>query len=200
MIESRRTWMRTALAAAAAVVTHLPARAQGGAHDHGAAAPHKLTLNQGRKWATDEPLRVGMGRIRSLVEPQLEAAHAGKLFACRDAAGHLSVVDRACPGAVERREIVVASAPANRAGADADAKQIAAWSRASQARLPPSLGGTVRPQAARTRAQRGSDAQARTCATARVHRAKREREDGFHLGFDERRRLLDAELAACGLR
>ena len=79
MIESRRTWMRTALAAAAAVVTHLPARAQGSAHDHGAAAPHRLTLNQGRKWATDEPLRVGMGRIRSLVEPQLEAAHAGKL-------------------------------------------------------------------------------------------------------------------------
>lgn len=49
------------------------------AHDHSAAMPHKLTLNQGRKWATDEPLRAGMGRIRGLVEPQLGAAHAGKL-------------------------------------------------------------------------------------------------------------------------
>jgi hypothetical protein len=38
-----------------------------------------MTLNQGRKWATDEPLRAGMGRIRGLVEPQLGAAHAGKL-------------------------------------------------------------------------------------------------------------------------
>ena len=56
-----------------------PALAQTAAHSHDAAAPHKLSLNQGRKWATDEPLRVGMGRIRGLVEPQLGAAHAGKL-------------------------------------------------------------------------------------------------------------------------
>ena len=49
------------------------------AHDHGAAAPSRLALNQGRKWATDAPLRAGMGRIRALVEPQLGAAHASKL-------------------------------------------------------------------------------------------------------------------------
>lgn len=127
-------------------------------------------------------------------------AHAGKLFVCRDADGRLSVVDRACPGAVERREIVVASVPAKHAIADSDAKQIAAWARASQARLPPSLGGSARPQAARARTLRGPDPQTRACATARADRARREREDGFHLGFDERRRLLDAELAACGLR
>lgn len=54
-----------------------PALAQTAAHSHDAAAPHKL--NQGRKWGTDEPLRAGMGRIRNLVEPQLGAAHAGKL-------------------------------------------------------------------------------------------------------------------------
>ncbi len=143
------------------------------------------------------PRLLSLALVCALLAP---AAHAGKLFACRDAAGHLSVVDRACPGAVERREIVVASAPANGAGADADAKQIAAWSRASQARLPPSLGGTVRPQAARTRTQRAPDAQAYACSAARASRSRREREDGFHLGFDERRRLLDAELAACGLR
>ena len=56
-----------------------PALAQTAAHSHDAAATHKMTLNQGRKWATDEPLRAGMGRIRGLVEPQLGAAHAGKL-------------------------------------------------------------------------------------------------------------------------
>lgn len=33
----------------------------------------------GKKWRTDEPLRAGMGRIRSLVGPQLGAAHTGKL-------------------------------------------------------------------------------------------------------------------------
>ena len=56
-----------------------PGTGANGAHSHDAATPHKLTLNQGRKWATDEPLRAGMGRIRGLVEPQLGAAHAGKL-------------------------------------------------------------------------------------------------------------------------
>jgi hypothetical protein len=74
------TLLTTAAAAAAmAVALGVPALAQTAAHDHGAATPHKLTLNQGRKWATDEPLRAGMRRIRGLVEPQLGAAHAGKL-------------------------------------------------------------------------------------------------------------------------
>jgi len=74
------TLLTTAVAAAAmAAALSLPAQAQTAAHDHSAATPHKLALNQGRKWATDEPLRAGMGRIRGLVEPQLGAAHAGKL-------------------------------------------------------------------------------------------------------------------------
>ena len=38
-----------------------------------------LSLNQGRKWAADEPLCAGMGRVRSLLEPQCRAAHVGKL-------------------------------------------------------------------------------------------------------------------------
>ena len=79
-----KTPNRTSLTAAVAAVAmaaalSAPALAQTATHDHGAAAPHKLTLNQGRKWTTDEPLRAGMGRIRGLVEPQLGAAHAGKL-------------------------------------------------------------------------------------------------------------------------
>ncbi|NUP86765.1 MAG: hypothetical protein HUU30_13585 [Burkholderiaceae bacterium] len=69
-----------AMALSAPVTAAAPvAAAQTATHEHAAATPHKLTLNQGRKWTTDEPLRAGMGRIRSLVEPQLAAAHADKL-------------------------------------------------------------------------------------------------------------------------
>lgn len=68
-----------ALTIAVAAAFSMPALAQTATHDHGAEAPHKLALNEGRKWATDEALRAGMGRIRGLVEPQLGAAHAGKL-------------------------------------------------------------------------------------------------------------------------
>lgn len=55
------------------------ARAQASTHHHEAASPHKLTLNHGRKWPTDESLRAGMARIRDVLEPQLGAAHAGQL-------------------------------------------------------------------------------------------------------------------------
>jgi hypothetical protein len=78
-----RKWNRLAsVSAVAAIATAfaMPALAQTTAHEHGAAAAtHTLTLNHGRKWTTDEPLRAGMGHIRGLVEPQLGAAHAGKL-------------------------------------------------------------------------------------------------------------------------
>ena len=60
-----------------------PAMAQAAAHGHDAATPHQLSLNQGRKWATDDALRNGMGRIRGLVEPRLGDAHAGKLTAAQ---------------------------------------------------------------------------------------------------------------------
>ena len=60
-----------------------PVLAQTAAHNHEAATSHKLSLDQGRKWGTDEALRNGMGRIRDLVEPQLKAAHAGKLNAAQ---------------------------------------------------------------------------------------------------------------------
>jgi hypothetical protein len=69
----------TVAAAAMAAALSAPVMAQTAAHDHGAVMPHKLTLNQGHKWATDEPLRAGMGRIRGLIEPQMGSAHTGKL-------------------------------------------------------------------------------------------------------------------------
>ena len=65
----------TAVVAAAVIAAALgvPAWAQTASHDHAAATPHKLALNQGRKWTTDKPLRDGMDRIRGLIEPQLVA-------------------------------------------------------------------------------------------------------------------------------
>lgn len=56
------------------------------AHDHAAATPSKLSLDQGRRWGTDQPLRDGMSRIRSLVEPELDKAHRGKLTPAQYAA------------------------------------------------------------------------------------------------------------------
>ena len=69
-----------ALAAASAALVPATAQAQAHGHDaHQSAAPAKLSLDQGRKWATDAPLRSGMQHIRALVEPQLAAAHDRKL-------------------------------------------------------------------------------------------------------------------------
>jgi hypothetical protein len=78
MKPSTRTLLSAALAATATVCS-VPTLAQTVTHDPSAAAPHKLTLNQGRKWSTDAPLRAGMERIRGLVEPHLGPARAGQL-------------------------------------------------------------------------------------------------------------------------
>ena len=129
-------------------------------------------------------------------------AHAGKLFACRDASGHLSFVDHGCPDARERREIVLAIAPAKgKAAVDADAKQIAVWEKASRSRLPASLGGTSRADRAAVASSRSAKPDRNdACMNARAAQAKAERERSFQMGFDERRRLSDAVLSACGLR
>jgi hypothetical protein len=75
------TWtlLSTAGAAIMAAALSVPIQAQTAVHNHDAATPHKLTLNQGRKWGTDEALRAGMSRIRSVIEPQLVAARADQL-------------------------------------------------------------------------------------------------------------------------
>ncbi|MEO7008636.1 MAG: hypothetical protein ABI156_05750 [Caldimonas sp.] len=81
--------LATALAAtalAAAFTTFAAAPAQAQTHSHDATAPTTLSLDHGRKWATDAPLRDGMNRIRTLVEPQLGTAHAGKLSPAQYAA------------------------------------------------------------------------------------------------------------------
>lgn len=48
-------------------------------HDHG--QPAQLTLDNGKKWATDSNLRQGMSRIQSALSAELPAIHAGKLTA-----------------------------------------------------------------------------------------------------------------------
>jgi len=51
-----------------------------GAHQHAqAAAPATLTLNDGRKWGTDEALRQGMENIRAAMDASMPQIHAGKL-------------------------------------------------------------------------------------------------------------------------
>jgi len=61
-------------------VAGVPAPAATAAHTH-EAAPAKLQLDHGKKWATDEPLRRGMGAIRAAMAERLDAIHRNKLTA-----------------------------------------------------------------------------------------------------------------------
>mgnify|MGYP000899043633 CR=1 FL=1 len=69
-----------ALATLSICLRAAPIHAAPPAHDHDhAGAPAKLSLNAGKKWATDEPLRKAMATIRGAMEASLPAIHAGKL-------------------------------------------------------------------------------------------------------------------------
>jgi hypothetical protein len=50
--------------------------AEPAAHEYPAEA-HQLMLDAGKKWATDEPLRKGMGEICKVVAADLKAIHSG---------------------------------------------------------------------------------------------------------------------------
>ncbi|MCZ2415873.1 MAG: hypothetical protein LC136_16635 [Burkholderiales bacterium] len=54
-------------------------------HSHGHDA-HALELNAGKKWATDDPLRQGMTKIRDAVDAKLPAVHRGKMSTAQYAA------------------------------------------------------------------------------------------------------------------
>lgn len=54
------------------------ASAQDHHHSHDPEKPAQLTLNDGKKWATDDNLRQGMGRIRDALTAQLPAIHSGQ--------------------------------------------------------------------------------------------------------------------------
>lgn len=86
-----KPWIAGALLAAATAWTPMvlaAGAAADAAHSHSghAEAPAKLALNNGRKWATDAPLRSGMARIRELTAGGVEKAHAGRLDAKASAA------------------------------------------------------------------------------------------------------------------
>jgi len=62
---------------ALALATGLPAASLAAApHDHGA-APAKLQLDNGKRWATDEPLRRGMATLRDAVHGAPAPMHQG---------------------------------------------------------------------------------------------------------------------------
>jgi hypothetical protein len=75
-----------ALAAACTPVAMAAPAAPAAAHAHDGAHDTKLRLDHGRKWATDAPLREGMTRIKGLVAPRMDAAHAGTMGAAEYAA------------------------------------------------------------------------------------------------------------------
>ncbi len=54
------------------------AEPSGHGHDH-PGVPVKLSLDDGKKWASDEPLRKAMTNIRNTMEESLHATHEGKL-------------------------------------------------------------------------------------------------------------------------
>lgn len=70
-----------ALMLALALSSPLAVLAASDAHDHGKSAPHKLELNAGKKWGTDDALRKAMSGIQASVTQTLPAAHAGKASA-----------------------------------------------------------------------------------------------------------------------
>lgn len=77
----RPDWIALILAVAMLASLAAPhARAQPAhdhAHDHAEAAVGQLKLNDGRKWATDAPLRAGMAAIQSAFDADHAAIHAG---------------------------------------------------------------------------------------------------------------------------
>ncbi len=81
-MKTHPTLLIVTLAAAFAFGAGVPAFAAD-AHQHAADELTQLTLDHGRKWATDEPLRKGMTEIRNAVAADQDAIHAGKMSAAR---------------------------------------------------------------------------------------------------------------------
>ncbi len=52
-------------------------------HSHHDKESARLALNNGKKWATDENLRLGMNRIKNALAAELPAIHSGKASAAQ---------------------------------------------------------------------------------------------------------------------
>ncbi len=74
----RRNLLATALAAAFALGSAAPALAAD-AHHHGAGEPARLTLDHGKKWASDAPLRKSMAEVRAALAAKQAGIHKGTL-------------------------------------------------------------------------------------------------------------------------
>lgn len=57
------------------------AQAQDHQHSHAHEKPAQLTLNNGKKWISDDSLRQGMSLIRDALSAELPAIHSGKATA-----------------------------------------------------------------------------------------------------------------------
>jgi len=75
-------WKKIAAILPAVFLLALPAKAiMAGEHNHHSHGPEKqaqLSLNNGKKWVTDENLRQAMARIRDALEADMHAIHSGK--------------------------------------------------------------------------------------------------------------------------
>lgn len=85
MTTSNSFWKRVALAGfVLSLTTTSLAAAETGAHRHEpGASPSTLKLNDGKKWATDAPLRKGMENIRVAMAAALPAIHTNKLSSAK---------------------------------------------------------------------------------------------------------------------
>ena len=63
---------------AATQTTHEQEHEHGHEHGHAGGAVANLQLDEGRKWATDEPLRAGMAAIRDAFDADHPAIHHGE--------------------------------------------------------------------------------------------------------------------------
>jgi hypothetical protein len=57
------------------------ASAQDHKHSHEHGKPSQISLDNGKKWSTDDNLRQGMGRIRDALQKELPTIHSGKATA-----------------------------------------------------------------------------------------------------------------------
>jgi hypothetical protein len=69
------------LSLAAAMLAPFPLAAKDGHAAHGKAAPHTLSLNAGKKWDTDKPLRHAMNAMRATVARNFDLVHGGNATA-----------------------------------------------------------------------------------------------------------------------
>ena len=81
-MKTRPTLLVITLVAAFALGAGVPTFAAD-AHQHAAGETTKLMLNQGKKWASDEPLRKGMAEIRDAIAAEKETIHGGKMSAAK---------------------------------------------------------------------------------------------------------------------